>query len=115
MSTAIGKRGEDQACEFLEGKGYIIRGRNYRAGRNEIDIIAEKDAVIVFVEVKAKSNLRFGNPEESVDAKKAARVVEAADQYIFEEGWEGNIRFDVVAISTQKGQVSILHFEDAFY
>lgn len=108
-----GLEGERRACVFLEEKGYEIVATNYRYKKSEIDIIARKGQLLVFVEVKARRYSSFGFPEEAVDEKKARKVIEGADQYIFEKKWEKNIRFDIIAIDHSAGE--ILHLEDAFY
>lgn len=114
MSLKLGEKGENKACVYLEKQGYVIVTRNFRHKRNEIDIIAKDvNNTLVFIEVKAKSSMRYGHPEESVDEKKAARIVEAAESYIFENDWQGNIRFDVIAIDLSVEEVS--HFKDAFH
>ena len=117
MSDKIekGKAGEDLAARFLLEKGYQILSRNYRFKRSEIDIIAQKDNCLVFVEVKWRSTDAFGYPEEFVNEKKAAKILEGADQYIYEANWNGNIRFDIVAIRQINGQTEVLQIEDAFY
>ncbi len=109
-----GKEGEAQAAEFLQGKGYEILVRNYRHKHAEIDLIVKKGTFIVFVEVKTRSYSFYGEPEAFVDAKKAATVIGAAEQYTFENKYEGNIRFDIVSVKTGSNP-EIIHFEDAFY
>ena len=109
-----GKEGEDRAAEYLQGKGYEIIVRNYRYKHAEIDLIVKKGSFIVFVEVKTRSYSFFGEPEAFVDSKKAATVIGAAEQYTFDNKYEGNIRFDIVSV--KKGEnPEIVHFEDAFY
>ncbi len=117
MSDKIrkGREGERLAAEYLEKKGYRIRERNLRVGHQEIDLVAEREGWIVFVEVKARSSTSFGQPEDFVDEAKGARIVEAADVYLTDIGWEGNVRFDIVAITFRPGEPEILHIEDAFY
>lgn len=110
----IGKRGEDLAAAFLESKGYQVLVRNYRHGRSEIDLVMKKDQLLVFVEVKARRSKAYGEPESFVNRAKAARVIAAAEHFIFENDWQHNIRFDVVAVSLGK-ENEIEHFEDAFY
>lgn len=111
-----GRRGEDLAARLLLGKGYELLARNYRAGRGEIDLIARKENLLVFVEVKTRTNLAFGMPEAAVSKRKAALVTQAADAYIFSTDWHGNIRFDVVAVVFRPGrEPEVAHFEDAFY
>lgn len=109
-----GKMGEDQAAEFLQQKGYEIVTRNYRYRHSEIDLIARKSNLIVFVEVKARSSSGFGEPEAFVDAKKAAKIFEGADQYVYENNWNGNIRFDIVSVKLGT-KPEVVHFEDAFH
>ena len=110
----LGKRGEEVAAQHLLAKGYQLIERNWRHKRSEIDLIAKKDNVLVFVEVKTKSYITFGHPEESVDEKKANKVMEGAEEYIYQLDWHGNIRFDVIAIRLEGEGYRLFHFEDAF-
>lgn len=87
---------------------------NYRAGRGEIDIIAQLDDTLVFVEVKARSSSHFGYPEEAVTQKKADKLIETAETYLYEKDWKGPIRFDIVAVDLRHPD-GIEHFEDAFH
>ena len=75
----LGKAGEDAAVEYLTRKGYIIRDRNWRKNRLELDIVATKDDIIAFVEVKTRRNTDFREPHEAVDWKKIRHIVVAAD------------------------------------
>jgi len=110
----IGDDGENMALGYLLDQGYTLMERNYRYSRGEIDLIVRKNNVIVFVEVKTRTGNYFGFPEEWVDDKKEAWIIEVADYYIHDIDWLGSIRFDIVAIL--KGQkTEIRHFEDAFY
>lgn len=110
----IGAKGEQMAERYLESKGYDIVERNYRYKLAEIDLIVRDNNFLVFVEVKTRSNSSFGYPEEAVNDKKAQKVVEGAEYYIEKNSWDGNIRFDIVAINLGKDS-DIKHFEDAFY
>jgi putative endonuclease len=110
-----GREAEDMAAEFLKAQGYEIVQRNYRYRRSEIDLIVRKDKWLVFVEVKMRSSDAFGYPEEFVDYTKAKNIVYGAEQYTFENDYNGNVRYDVVAISMRNGVPDIRHFEDAFY
>ena len=96
IANPIAVIGEDKACEFLRKKGYKIIERNFRKGYGEIDIIAVKDKVLVFVEVKTKRGVAFGTPEEMFTKGKAERVKRMASVYL--EGREFNCRIDMVAI-----------------
>ncbi|MEQ8924702.1 MAG: YraN family protein [Fulvivirga sp.] len=111
----LGKQGEEQAAEYLSQKGYEIVARNYRYKRSEIDLICKHENLLIFIEVKAKSYVSFGEPELSVDEKKSAKVIEGAEHYIHDTNWQSDIRFDVISIVKSKGRFEIIHFEDAFY
>ena len=110
----LGKRGEHMGIKHLKAQHFTIIATNKRIGRSEIDIIAQREGILVFVEVKLRSNDAFGTPESFVTPAQAARYHEAATAYIEEIRWTGPIRFDVIALE-KKGQKTILqHFEDAF-
>ncbi len=110
-----GKEAEDMAADFLVQQGYEIVERNYRYKRSEIDLIVRRDNWLIFVEVKMRSSDAFGYPEEFVDYKKAKNIVYGAEQYTYDNNYNGNVRYDVVAISMKNGEPEIRHFEDAFY
>ena len=113
---AKGRFGEDYACRYLENKGYTIIQRNARIGRAEIDIVAGNRDLIVFVEVKTRSDARFGFPEEAVTEAKMARLQRAAEAWLVEnDRTESYARFDVIALMFANGQVlDLRHFENAF-
>jgi putative endonuclease len=110
-----GSDGEIVAAEYLEEKGYEIVERNYRHRRAEIDIIVKKKNWLVFVEVKTRSNSGYGFPEEFVDKEKEKNIFFAAEEYMYRINWEGNVRYDIVAILGTGFDREIMHFEDAFY
>ena len=115
-ARAQGQRGEALAAAYLVARGYHIVARNFRYRRTEVDLIAQRDQQLLFVEVKARSSTAYGTPETFVTDAQAERVVQAADHYLHQHGWEGQIRFDVVAIHFLPGGGHRLHhFEDAFY
>lgn len=110
-----GAEGEKLAVEFLEKKGLKVLERNYRFERGEIDIVAEDGRELVFVEVKARRTTSYGEPIESVDAKKQAQLWKVAEGYLFEHRLEHRAcRFDVVAIFFHNGRADIKHFQHAF-
>lgn len=109
-----GKQGEAEAVLYLQGKGYEILARNYRYQHAEIDLIAKKGKLLVFVEVKTRSNLSYGNPEEFVSYTKSRLVMKAAEHYIFAQDWQFDIRFDIVAVTLVGSELRIRHIEDAF-
>lgn len=112
-----GKQGEDAAAAYLEAKGWRIAARNWRTGKGELDIIAwETEKILVFVEVKTRSNQSYGPPESFVDEKKQKQMAQTAGVYMETIGYEWAIRFDVVSVIVKKGQIfDIQHFEDVFF
>lgn len=115
----LGKLGEDLAAAHLEENGYSILERNFVIQKAEIDIIAQKDAVLAVVEVKTRSSLDFGSPQDFVKQKKIQLLIKAVNAYIndrekdFQEDLE--IRFDIVAIHKNGESFAIEHLTDAFY
>ncbi len=112
--TNFGALAEAHAAQYLQKKGYILLEKNYRYQKAEIDIVVEKNNTLIFVEVKARKNSTFGNPEEFVSKKKQQLLFSAAENYIFDIKWKNNIRYDIIAILNNKN-MKILHLEDAFY
>lgn len=111
-----GQTGEDIAAQFLVSREYEIIERNYRWRQGEIDLIARKDDVMVFVEVKTATTINFGTPESWVDARKQAQIGKAAMHYLqHNEVEDVDCRFDVVAVTEQSGRWSVEHFENAFW
>ncbi|OJW81844.1 MAG: hypothetical protein BGO69_15205 [Bacteroidetes bacterium 46-16] len=111
-----GIKGEQIAENFLLKKGYRILHCNWRFGRKEVDIIAEKDKVLVFVEVKTRSSYHFGYPEEAVNLKKQGFLKLAAEAFLETEPSYTYARFDTISILLERGSpTEVLHFEDAFY
>src|SRR5688500_2133856 len=80
----LGRWGESTAASFLLERGYQIIAKNYRSWQAEIDLIAQKGKMLIFVEVKTRSGTAFGMPEEFVNAAKAKLVMRAAENYIFD-------------------------------
>lgn len=114
LKNEIGNRGELQAVNFLFANGYQVLERNYRFGRSEIDIIAKKDNILIFVEVKARKNTDYGHPETFVSEAQKERIFRAAEEYINQKAWRGPVRFDIIAIIWDSNPQLIDHFEDAF-
>ena len=110
-----GKQGELAARTFLERKGFEILECNYRYSRAEVDLIAQYENLIVFVEVKARSDDYFGNPEDSVDDKKEELMAEAAENYLAENNLETEVRFDILSVLFKNNGTEIHHIEDAFF
>lgn len=113
---ALGAEGERRAARWLERRGYRITARNVRVEGVEVDLIALRRGVVVFVEVKTRSSRRAGAPEEAVDAAKQRRLVRAAAGWLRAHPRAGRrARFDVVACERDaSGAWSIRHLEGAF-
>ena len=109
-----GKQGEAEAARYLREKGFDILATNYRYQHAEIDIVAQHGKLLVFVEVKTRTNVSFGNPEEFVNYTKAKLVMRAAEQYIFAHNWQHDVRFDILAVVINGSEIRIKHVEDAF-
>lgn len=114
-NLALGEWGEGKAAEYLEGIGYQILDRNIRTPYGEIDLIAEINSEIVFVEVKTRSSRSFGYPEEAVTSKKMQHMIDSAESYLQEQNdQQKDWRIDVIAIEKLKGKniPLIEHFEN---
>jgi putative endonuclease len=111
----LGKQGEDVAAKYLAEKGYKILFRNWRYGKDELDIIAEKETHLGFVEIKTRSNIIFGEPETAVTKKKQSFLIRAANAYIEKNNCTKEARFDIISVILPSHPVHISHIEDAFY
>ncbi|MEC4112744.1 YraN family protein [Myroides pelagicus] len=111
----LGKLGEAKAVEYLEAKGYVILERNWVKQGKEIDIVALLDNVLVFVEVKTRSSLEYGLPQEFVKHHKIKHLLTAADIYITMHDREEEVRFDIIAVYANEESFELEHLEDAFY
>jgi len=111
----FGRISEDRAVAYLMARGYTIRDRNWRLGHKEIDIVAQKNGVLVIVEVKARRDDRFGDPVDAVTNDKIRRLVQAAHAYVRYHRISWPVRFDVIAITGEPGNQAVEHIEDAFY
>lgn len=110
----LGKEGEDAACNYLQREGYRIIERNWRYHKYEIDIIAENNEYVVFLEVKTRTSAQWGNPEDFISRGQIKRIVEAADFYLREYDIAKDARFDVIASIKTKDGFEIEHIDDAF-
>ena len=111
----LGLEGEKIAAVELERLGYRILERRYRSRFGEIDLIAQDEATVVFVEVKTKTDSRFGNPAEMVTSQKQRRLVSMAEEYVTGRRLQTTpCRFDVVAIDASVAPARITVYKDAF-
>jgi putative endonuclease len=110
----LGAKGESMAVQFLMSKNYQILEINWRWQKSEVDIIAQFNNTLVFVEVKTRSSDTFIKPEEAVHDKKQQLLIEAAEAYCEANNIEMELRFDVIAIIHQGNKTTIKHIEGAF-
>lgn len=110
-----GKKGEEAACKLLSEKGFRILHKNWRVGKLELDIVAAKENLLVFVEVKTRDKLDYGNPWDAVSNAKIRKIVDAADLYIQKYDYDMEVRFDVMSVLKKGDDYFPEHIEDAFY
>ena len=110
----LGQTGENTAAAYLESKGYRLLHRNWRSGKKELDIVAQKDEELIVVEVKTRRDTDFALPQDAVNDKKIRRIVAAADCYIKRFGIDLPVRFDIVTVVGQKAPFRIEHIKEAF-
>jgi putative endonuclease len=106
----VGFIGEQRAVKMLKKAGYIIVERNFKCPFGEVDIIAKKDDVVAFIEVKARSSIDYGMPSQAVDFRRQKRYLNCAKFYFTGREIDYIVRFDVVEV--YKKQVN--HIENAF-
>jgi putative endonuclease len=111
----LGKKGEERAAQYLEDNGYEVIERNFVFQKAEIDIIAKKNNILVIVEVKTRSSIDFGLPQDFVQPKKIQFLVKAANEYLISNDLDLEVRFDIVAVFKKNEHFEIEHIEDAFY
>ncbi len=113
---SLGRWGETIAADFLVRKGYQVLRRNERTAFGEIDLIARQDRVTVFVEVKTRTNLEYGYPEEAITRQKRHHMIASAMAYLGDHPeLAGDWRLDVIAIQGRKDgpPPEIVHYENA--
>ena len=117
-SIVTGNWGEEKAASYLKRRGYRIVDRNCRYRQGEIDIVAEKRDLIIFVEVKTRKNASYAEAREFVTAAKQQRVIAAAQMWMQENACEKQPRFDVIEVYSPNGEqslhIKINHIENAF-
>lgn len=113
-TTQSGRSGEETAMHYLQGKGYRIHCMNYRFSRVEIDIIAQHEEEVIFVEVKTRRSAEVAFPEQAVGKSKQRNIRLAAENFLAENQIGLPARFDIIAVINGP-KPEIVHFEDAFY
>ena len=110
-----GAWGEELALRYLRRRGYTLVERNYRTRYGELDLILRHQNTLVFVEVKTRRGVGFGDPLEAVTARKQATIRALAERYLSERGPDlDEVRFDVVGILAGEGGPTVTHIENAF-
>lgn len=114
-NSELGRRGEDLAADFLVRRGWRVVARNVRTREGEIDIVAARDGVVAFVEVKTRRTLSYGTPAEAVGHRKRLRIRGLAARFLAaSEARAREIRFDVVEVTCRRDGTRINHIEAAF-
>ena len=113
--SLTGKRGEELGAAWLQKNGFTILHRNWRVGRIETDIIATRDGVLHFIEVKTRRSTNFGNPEDRVDRGKLGRMINAGTAFIEAHPEWRNISYDILSIRIGADQkTEFLLIEDVY-
>ncbi len=111
FNKVLGLKGELEACEYLKKNKYKVLEKNYKNKLGEIDIIAKKKDVLVFIEVKARDTLSFGGPSEAVNLIKQRKIKNVASLFLLQNHIENKpLRFDVIEVIDKE----INHIENAF-
>ena len=111
----LGQLGEDLASNHLAAKKFEILDRNYRWKKSEIDIICQKNNLLIVVEVKTRQTAVYGQPYEAVTRSKQKQIIKVTNQYIQENDIDLEVRFDVISIVQNQHRTAIEHIEGAFY
>ncbi|MGK9368681.1 YraN family protein [Melioribacter sp. Ez-97] len=111
-----GNLGEEIACNYLINKGMTVIDRNYHYGHGEIDIICKDNDTIVFVEVKYRKSLKYGEPEFAITKNKQRQIRKIAEAYLYEKKiTDQPCRIDVITIVHEAGkEPALTHYRDAF-
>lgn len=111
----LGKKGEELAVAYLREEGYTILERNWVYKKAEIDIIAQKEAILAVIEVKTRSSIDFGLPQDFVKPKKIQLLVKAVNAYVNYRDIDLDVRFDIIAVQKNGESFAVEHLTDAFY
>ena len=106
----LGRKGEKQACAYLKRLGWKILERNWKNPYGEVDIIAEKDGVCAFIEVKTRLSDKYGAPSEAVTNSRKLKYIRGANCYFYGNDPDCTVRFDIIEIF--RGEIN--HIENAF-
>jgi putative endonuclease len=113
--NATGALGESMAATYLNSNGYLLLHANWRHSHWEVDIIASKNNILHFIEVKTRRTKKFGHPEESVNKKKIKHLMSAAEEYLYQNPQWKRIQFNILSITMLKNEpVEYFLIEDVF-
>ena len=115
LHNTLGKTGEDLAAQFLAAKGYQLLHRNWRYSHYEIDIIAINGERLHFVEVKMRSSKKYGFPEEAVTKKKFQRLLQAADEFLYQHPQYRHVQYDILAIHQYRNEAPVYFLIEDVY
>ena len=111
----LGKLGEKLAVNYLQENGYEILETNWVFQKAEVDIIAKKENILAIIEVKTRSTLDFGLPQDFVKPKKIQLLVKAVNEFVISRDLDLEVRFDIIAVHREGKKFNIEHLEDAFF
>lgn len=114
-SNERGILGERMAVDYLVAKGYRILAQNFRYLKGEVDILAQKENCLAAVEVKTRSTLDFGTPEEFLKPAQIQRIIKTVDYFVTSKNLNVEVRFDIIAIVITAQNSELEHIENAFY
>ncbi len=110
-----GKKGEELAAIWFAAKGYNILHENWRHKNLEVDIIASKNNMLHFIEVKAVTTLQYGQPEDKISKKKIRNLINASEEYLYQNPQWHRIQFDVLSITMlPKKEIEYFLIEDVY-
>lgn len=111
-----GKLAESRACEFLQEKGFKLLELNYRCPFGEVDLIMRDREEIVFVEVRSRKRIDYGNALESINKRKMHKLIKTATHFLQRKNWLHKVhsRFDVVALHPVTGKIQLEWIKNAF-
>ena len=114
-SYNFGQEAEKPAADYYSNLGFQILQKNYRYRKAEIDLIVQKDNLLVVLEVKARSSTYFGDPQSFVSKKKIQLLVMATDAFIQQRDLAVEVRFDIISYTLERGEWKLEHLPNAFY
>lgn len=110
-----GNRGEAMAAAYLAGQGFSIMHQNWRFSHWEVDVIAEKQGILHFFEVKTRLTKKYGHPEEAVGAKKIQNLINAAEEFLYQHPQWQRIQYNILSITILKDEpVEYFLIEDVY-